>query len=271
MFTFLDSAAKYAIRFLPALEIAWVRFLAHAAFALIVLRPWRNLELYRTNRPIAQIIRSAFLFLSTVFNFLALRSLRLDQTATIMFSAVFVIAALSGPLLGDWVGPRRWAAIVVGFIGVLVVMRPGTSGFEPAMLYSVGAMLAVSGYLLYTRHLAATDSPEGMILMAALVPGLLLTPIAAPVAEWPSTVAVVAALLATGLCGGLGHWLLIHAHRLAPTSVLSPFLYTQIIWMTLAGYLFFGDLPDRYTLLGAVLIVGSALYILYRERVRRGN
>lgn len=270
LFTLLDSSAKYLIRFLPALEIAWVRFLVHAALALIVLRPWRNFSLYRTKRPVAHIIRSMMLFGSTVCNFLALRTLQLDQTGTIMFSAVFVIAALSGPLLGDWVGPRRWAAIVVGFIGVLLVIRPGTAAFEPAMLYSVAAMISVSGYMLYTRHLAATDSPEGMVLISALVPGLMLAPFALPTAEWPSTFPVIAALFATGFCGAVGHWMLIHAHRLAPTSVLSPFLYTQIVWMTLAGYVFFGQLPDRFTLLGAALIIGSALYILYREQVRRG-
>ncbi|WP_421725825.1 DMT family transporter [Bauldia sp.] len=268
MFTLLDTAAKYLTAFLPALEIAWIRFVGHAVFAFLVLRPWRKPSLYRTQRPVAQIIRSTFLFSSTVFNFLAIRTLQLDQTASIMFAAVFVMAALSGPLLGEWVGPRRWVAVVVGFIGVLVVIRPGTEAFEPAMLYSIAAMLSVSGYMLITRHLAATDSAEGMILFSALVPSVLLAPIALPTAEWPQSATVAIVLVCTGIIGGIGHWMLIHAHRLAPTPVLSPFLYTQLLWMTLAGYVFFDQLPDRSTLFGAALIIGSALYILYRERVR---
>ncbi len=267
LFTLLDSAAKYATGFLPALEIAWARFVVHAVLAFVILRPWLDWSPYRTHRPVAQVMRAVMLFGSTAFNFLALRTLRLDQTTTIMFSAAFVTAALSGPILGEWVGPRRWAAIVVGFIGVLVVIRPGTSGFEPAMLFSVAAMGCYVGYLLFTRHLTTTDSPEGMLLISAIVPALILAPVSLPTAIMPPTVLVAVALVVTGICGALGHWMLIHAHRLAPTSVLSPFIYTQLVWMTVAGYVFFQQLPDRFTIMGAVLIVGSSLYILYRQRV----
>ena len=267
LFTLLDSAAKYASAYLPALEIAWVRFMVHGLVAFLILQPWRDWRPYRTRRPIAQVIRAVFLFMSTIFNFLALRTLRLDQTTTIMFAAAFVITALSGPILGEWVGPRRWAAIVVGFIGVLIVIRPGTSAFQPAMLYSVVAMLSYAGYLLYTRHLTGTDSVRGMILVAGVIPSALLAPVALPVLQWPPTLLVAGALVMTGLCGAIGHWLLIHAQRLAPTPVLSPFLYTQLIWMTVAGYLFFDQLPDNLTLVGAAVIVGSALYILYRQQV----
>ena len=266
-FTILDTAAKYLTRYLPPMEIAWVRFLSHFVLAAIILRPWRNWSLYRTRRPLAQILRSVFLFGSTIFNFLALQTLRLDQTTTILFSAAFVVTALSVPILGERVGIRRWVAVGVGFVGVLVVIRPGTSGFEPAMLYSVGAMLSYSGYILFTRHMSTTDSAEGMLLISALVPSILLAPISLPDAVLPPTLLAVALLLLTGVVGATGHWMLIHAHRMAPTNVLSPFLYTQLVWMTLAGYLAFDQLPDRYTLIGAALIVGSALYILYRQRV----
>jgi drug/metabolite transporter (DMT)-like permease len=267
LFTLLDSAAKYSSAYLPALEIAWIRFIVHGLVVFLIFRPWRDWRPYRTRRPVAQVIRAVFLFMSTIFNFLALRTLRLDQTTTIMFSAAFVITALSGPILGEWVGPRRWVAIVVGFIGVLIVIRPGTSAFEPAMLYSVVAMLSYAGYLLYTRHLTGTDSVQGMVLVSGVIPSVLLAPVALPVLERPPTLAVAAALVVTGVAGAIGHWLLIHAQRLTPTPVLSPFIYTQLIWMTAAGYLFFDQLPDRLTLVGATVIVGSALYILYRQRV----
>jgi drug/metabolite transporter (DMT)-like permease len=128
-------------------------------------------------------------------------------------------------------------------------------------------MLCYVGYILYTRHLAATDSAEAMILISGIVPSLMLAPVALPVAEWPPTVFVALAIVSTGLFGALGHWLLIHAQRLAPTPVLAPFLYTQLISMTVAGYVFFGQLPDRFTLIGAAIIVASALYILYRQQV----
>jgi len=266
-FTLLDSAAKYAIAFLPTLEVAWVRFLVHAALATLIFRPWRDWSFYWTRRPVAQIIRAGMLAGSTGFNFLALRTLRLDQTTTIMFSSALVTAALSGPILGEWVGPRRWAAIIVGFVGVLIVIRPGTDGFQPAMIYSVAAMACYVGYLLFTRHLTTTDSPESMLLISAVLPAVIFAPIALPTAALPPSLMVAGVMLLTGIFGGFGHWMLIHAHRIAPTSTLAPFIYTQLVWMTAAGYVFFGQLPDRYTIVGAVLIVGSALYILYRQRI----
>ena len=267
MFTLLDSAAKYATAYLPALEIVWVRFASQTVLVVLVLRPWRDWAPYRTDRWPAQIIRSVFLFLSTVFNFLALRTLRLDQTTTIMFSTAFFVAAAAGPLLGEWVGPRRWAAIAVSFVSVLDIVRPGTDAFQPAMLLSLAATLSYAGYILMTRKLAATDSTVGLLLISGAVPTVLLAPVSLPTAIWPPSLLVGAALVATGFCGAVGHYMLIHAHRLAPTSVLSPFLYTQLVWMTAAGYVFFGQAPDGVTLLGSAIIVASGLYILYRQRI----
>lgn len=266
-FTLLDVAAKFAMRSVPAMEVVWARFVFHGVFAALVLRPWRSWTPYRDLRLIAQVLRAVFLFLSTIFNFLALQSLRLDQTTTINFASAFVVAALAGPLLGEWIGPRRWAAIAVGFAGVLVVMRPGTSAFEPAMLFSVGSMLSNSFYVLFTRRLSATESVESMLLVIGIVPSLLLAPAALPVFAWPPDWLVAAAMIATGACGAGGHFMLIHAYRLAPAPVLAPFTYSQLIWMIAAGYLFFGQMPDSITLLGSLIIVGSGLYILYRQRI----
>ena len=142
---------------MPAIEVVWVRFVGHAIFAILFLRPWRDLARYRSSRPFVQVLRSVFLFSSTVFNFLALRKLQLAETTSINFAGAFVIAGLAGPLLGEWIGPRRWAAIVVGFIGVLIVTRPGSAVFQPAVLFSIGSMLCSSGYVLLTRLLAATE------------------------------------------------------------------------------------------------------------------
>lgn len=266
-FTALDTGAKYASATLPPIEIAWVRFAVHALVAAIVLRPWRDWSLYLTKRPTRQILRSVFLFLSTVFNFFALRELQLDETTTIAFASVFAVAALAGPFLGEWIGPRRWAAILVGFIGVVVVTEPGSSAFNPAILFSIGAMLSYTGYILLTRQLAGTESPASLLLYSGLIPAAMLTPVALPIAEWPSTVLVAIALAVAGISGALGHWLLIHAHRVAPASVLAPFSYTQLVWMTGSGYLFFSDVPSRTTLIGAAIIIASGLYLLYRERV----
>ena len=266
-FTILDTAAKYAMQFVPAIEVVWGRFLFHGLFAALMLRPWRSVGPYRHIRLGAQVLRAVFLFLSTIFNFLALETLRLDQTTTIAFAAAFVVAGLAGPLLGEWIGPRRWAAIAVGFAGVVVVIRPGTEAFQPAMIYSLGSVLSNSFYILLTRRLSATDSVQSLLLVIGIVPTLMLAPVALPVFEWPPTILVAAAMVATGACGAFGHLLFINAYRLTPAPVLAPFAYSQLIWMIAAGYFSFGEVPDIVTLAGSLIIVASGLYILYRERV----
>jgi drug/metabolite transporter (DMT)-like permease len=268
LFTLLDVLAKFASHSVPVIEIVWIRFLGQTVLVIAILRPWREPALYRTRQPMLQVVRAFGLFGSTLFNFLALRTLRLDQTATISLASVFVIAGLAVPLLGEYVGPRRWAAIVAGFVGVLIVLRPVGGGFNPEMLFSVASMLSYSVYNLLTRKLAATDSTRGLLLYSGLLPTVLLTPAAVPVAIWPPGIVVALAVLGTAVCGAIGHWLVINALRLAPASLLAPFNYIQIVWMTGAGFLFFGDLPDRYTIAGATIIVASGLYILYRERIR---
>jgi len=265
-FTLLDALAKYASHSVPVIEIVWVRFLGQTALVIAVLRPWRDFSLYRTRRPGLQIVRAFGLFGSTYFNFLALHTLRLDQTATISLASVFVIAGLAVPMLGEYVGPRRWAAIVAGFAGVLVVLRP-FGGFEPTMLYSVASMLSYSIYNLLTRKLAPFETTRSLLLYSGLLPTVLLTPMALPVAVWPSDTVVVLAVAGTAVCGAIGHSFIISALRLAPASLLAPFNYIQLVLMTAAGFLFFGDLPDHYTVAGAAIIVASGLYILYRERV----
>lgn len=268
LFAFLDSSAKFASRYLPALEITWVRYVGHTVMATLILMPWRDWAAYRTRRPVLQVVRAFFLFGSTLCNFYALRTLRLDQTTTINFGAVFTVTALAGPILGEWVGWRRWMAIIVGFIGVIIAMRPGPAGFDPGILAAVGSMFCYTGYILLTRYLSATESVGSLLLISGLVPSLLLAPAALPGATLPPTPLVAVALVATGIFGAGGHWLLTYASRLAPTSTLAPFLYTQLIWMIIAGYVFFGQAPDGVTLLGAAIIIGSALYILYRQQVR---
>jgi drug/metabolite transporter (DMT)-like permease len=268
-FTFIDVPAKYASRYVPTLEVVWARYALSLVFAVVVLRPWRSLHDYFTDRPLLQITRALFLLLSTVFNFLAIRHLPLAQTVSITFASPLLVTAFAGPLLGEWAGPRRWAAVIVGFAGVLIVMEPQPSAFHPAALLSLAAAFCYAGYYLTTRMLSATDSPAGMLIYGSLLATVLLAPALPVVGELPPTVTVTVALAVAGLAGGLGHWFLILASRHAPAPVLAPFTYTQVVWMAAAGYLFFGDAPSANTLLGVTIVIASGLYILYRERVHR--
>jgi drug/metabolite transporter (DMT)-like permease len=214
-------------------------------------------------------LRAAFLLGSTVFNFMALRYLQLAEAAAITFAAPLLVTALSGPILGEWPGPRRWAAVMIGFVGVLIIIRPEPGAFQPATLLAVGAAICYAGYGLTTRLLSTTETPAGLLVYGSLLSLVVLTPALPAVATLPPTWLVATALVATGFFGAVGHWSLIVANRHAPAPVLVPFQYTQILWLPLLGYVVFGDIPGTTTLVGGTVVVASGLYILYRQRIHR--
>jgi drug/metabolite transporter (DMT)-like permease len=220
----------------------------------------------RSVKPLIQIVRSMLMIVTTGFNFLALRYLQLDQTITIFFLTPLLVAALAGPLLGEWVGWHRMLAILAGFAGVLVVMHPGIGTVHWAMLLALIATLGYAFYNLATRYLAAFDPASVTQTYTPLAGVLLLAPFAVGVWHWPDGAGQWLLLASLGFWGGLGHWLLILAHRSAPAAVLAPFIYLGLIWMSAAGFLVFGDVPTEWTLAGAAIVILSGLYLLARER-----
>lgn len=267
-FSVLDATAKYLSASLPTLQIVWMRFVSHVLLTLVLFQVWKKPSLLKTDRPILQIVRAFCLLGTTAFNFLAVRHLQLAETMAIMFAGPFVITALAGPLLGEWAGPRRWAAIIVGFIGVLVVTQPGVGGMHWAAIYSVAAMTLYAFYALLTRQLTATDTSAGMLIISGIVACIATAPFGLSVWQTPPDAWSWVLLFATGAMGAGGHYLFIMAHRIAPAPVLAPFIYIQIVWMIALGFLVFGDVPTVTTVLGAAIVVSSGLYILYRERVK---
>ena len=267
-FSLLDATAKYLSASMPVLQIAWMRFVTHVILALIFFQVWKTPSLLKTKRPVLQIVRALCLLGITIFNFLAVRYLQLAETTSIMFAAPFVITALAGPMLGEWAGVRRWAAIVVGFAGVLVVTQPGMGNMHWAVIYSVIAMLFFAVYALMTRQLTATESSAGMLIISGVVAAVAMTPAGLSVWVMPEDAFTWGLLFALGALGAGGHFLFILAHRVAPAPLLAPFNYTQIIWMIALGYFIFADVPTLTTLVGAAIVISSGLYILYRERVR---
>jgi drug/metabolite transporter (DMT)-like permease len=267
-FSVLDAIAKYLSSSLPTLQIVWMRFVSHVLLTAVIFQVWKSPSLLKTRRPVLQVVRAFCLLGTTVFNFLAVRYLQLAETTAIMFAAPFVITALAGPMLGEWAGIRRWAAIIVGFIGVLVVTQPGVGGMHWAAIYSVAAMSFYALYALLTRQLTATDSSAGMLLISGLVACVAMAPAGLSVWVMPQDLWTWVLLFATGAFGAGGHFLFIMAHRIAPAPVLAPFMYIQIVWMIALGFLIFADLPTLSTIVGSAIVVGSGLYILYRERVK---
>jgi len=270
-FALLDTTAKYLNLYMSTWQVVWARYTGAFLYPFIVSNPWTRPGLTRTNRPLLQLSRSVLLLGSTVCNFAALRYLQLDEAIALIFSTPFFVAALSGPMLGERVRWRRWSAIAVGFLGVVVVARPGAASFHPAALLSLSAALCYALYSISTRLLARTDSNETMLFYSNLVGALALLPVVPLVWTTPSDPLVIALMAATGAIGSFGHYLLIAAHRLAPAAVLSPFIYSEIVLVTVLGFLVFGDVPNRFTLTGAAIVVASGLYLLHRERKVRSK
>jgi drug/metabolite transporter (DMT)-like permease len=262
-----DASAKFLNAHMDSVQVVWARYMSAFVLALIMSNPVARPRIMRTGRPLLQLSRSTLLLVSTMLNFIALRYLQLDQAVAIIFCTPFIVAALGGPILGEWIGWRRWTAIMVGFCGVLLVARPGAGGIHPAALLVVGSAICYATYVILTRILARTDRDETTNFYSNLV-GAAAISVAVPFVWTPqSDPKVIVLMCAMGLFSGFGHYLLIRAHRLVPAAVLAPFIYSEIVWMIALGFLVFGDVPNRWTLAGVAVVVASGLYLLYRERV----
>jgi drug/metabolite transporter (DMT)-like permease len=268
-FSCLDAAAKWLARDLHPLQVTWARYVASIAFVFAFINPWTHPGVLRTKRPWLQTFRSVLLLLATALNFFALQYLQLAETISIMFMAPFLVVLISVPLLGEWIGRRRLVAVAIGFLGVLVVLRPGLGGLHPAAFLSVIGACCYALYNISTRILAGSDSTETTMVYSGLAGVVLVTPFLGLFWVPPPSPAAWALMAVVGFFGALGHWLLIKAHRLAPAAILAPFIYSQIVWMVLLGWLVFDQLPDRWTFIGGAVVVACGLYLVLHERMAR--
>lgn len=266
LFTLLDGSAKWLVGSMPVIMVVWLRFVMHALIGGAVLFPLRGLALVRSRHLKWHAVRALMFVTMTGVNFWALQYLQLTVTSSIFFTVPIVIALISASILGERLDAGRWIAILAGFAGVLAIVRPGSAEFHPAMIGSLINALIYSVFMLMTRRLAAYDSPETIQYLPAVGAAVLLTPFAIAAWEWPDTALewTVACLL--GVFGALGHHLLALAHRYAPASVTAPFLYQQVLYMAVFGYVVFGDIPAPAVGIGAAIVVTSGLYLFYRER-----
>ena len=265
-FSILDTSAKWLVSGLPLLQIVFMRFLGHTVFTAAVMMPRSRMNLLRTRRPWLQLLRAMMLPCMTAMNFWALQYLQLAETGSIQFLAPIVVALLGVRLLGERLDTGRWIAIVVGFVGVLIILQPGSRGFHPAMLVSLLQTMLYACFILLTRVLASADRPESTNFLSALGSTIVIAPFGLAAWQMPSSALEWFLVIVTGVTGGLGHYLLALAHRFAPASTLSPFIYQQILYMCLLGYLVFGDVPRPAVVVGAAVVVASGCYLLLRER-----
>lgn len=266
LFSGLDTSAKYLVELgFAAPFIAWARFATHTVLVLVIFRSWASTQMFRVGSWPQQLLRAVFLFGSTILNFFSLQTLQLAEVVSIMFFAPMVITALSGPLLGEWAGWRRWLAVLIGLVGVVIITRPGFGTFVIGHLYILCAMACYSSYVIMTRKLGATETAESLIFYPAIAAVVLMLPAVPVYGQMPQGALQWFVICSLGFYGGVGHYLLIRSYKLAAASALAPFAYTQMVWVVALGFIVFGELPDLWTVAGAAVIVASGLYIVHRE------
>ena len=265
-----DVTAKYLSATLPSIEIAWIRFLVFALIMSPAMLPGSPLYSLRSQRPGLQMLRGAALLGSSLFFISGLRFLPIAEASATGFVSPLFVTALSIVFLGESVGVRRWIATAVGLIGVLIILRPGTGAFHPAAFFPMVSALAWACTLVMTRMLSGREhalttmtysSITGACIMCALVPFVWVAP------SWHDVLFGIF----IGIASTAGQWIVVLAFRYADASVLAPFSYTQLMWVSILGFVIFGALPDIWTVVGAVFIVGSGLYTAHRERIRRSQ
>lgn len=268
IFACLDTLAKYMTRELHVMEIAWGRYVFSSVFLLVLVPRYGLIRPLRSARPWFQVMRALLLAVVSLMFFTAVSYLPLVNVTAIGFAAPLILTALGHFVLGERVGVRRWLAIAVGFAGVLVIIRPGLDIVHWAAFIALAMAASNAVYQLATRMLAGVDSPQTTIFFTNIAGSIgfsLLIPF-----FWSSPgLTGWIAMAALGFMGGLGHYLLIQAFSHAPVSLLAPYAYTAILWVTMSGYLIFGELPDFWTIIGAAIIIASGIYVFYREAYLR--
>jgi drug/metabolite transporter (DMT)-like permease len=264
----LDATAKYLVRDHPLLLVVWARY----AGQMLIVTPfaWNRggAGFWRTRKLKVQLVRSLMLVLATLGFFGGLRYLPLAEASAITFLAPIFVVVLSWPLLNEHASRARRIASAAGFLGILVLLRPGSAALHPAVLLLIGTALANALYQLLTRKLLDESSHTTLFYSASV--GTVVLTLALPFAIDGAALrqAALPAFVLLGLFAGMGHWWLTRAYLLAPAALLTPFMYLQILWATALGYLFFGQHPDGLSAVGMAIIVGSGLSLVLWERRR---
>jgi len=266
----MNGFAKYLGEVYPVSQVIWARYTGHLIFIILVFMPRRGFALFRTISLGSQVFRSFLLLASTVCYFTALQYMPMATAAAINFVTPFIVTGLSVPMLKEQVGPRRWIAIVIGFVGALIIIRPGFAGLHWSALLVIGTAFFYALFQVLTRRNAGQEDSGTTIFYTALVGTIAMCAVIPFYFVMPTEPIHWLLFLVMGPLGGMGHYFAIIAFRHAQVSVLAPFLYVQLIGATIFGYLYFGDFPDAMTWFGAAIIVVSGIYIAEREARTQG-
>ena len=286
IFSIQDVVIKWISGDYSVHQILFVRSVVALVPLFVIVRLNGGLASLRTRRPVIHLVRAILMLLAYTTFYLALAAMKLADTVALFFSAPLFVTALSVPCLGEKVGFRRWAAVSVGFVGVLVMMRPGSGVVEPAALLAVAAALFYATSAMLTRRLGATDNGASMTFYATTIYVVITAGLGLALGDgaldqnghvslrfllrawvWP-TWPDFALMAFCGLIAAFGFYCLSQAYRLAQVNVVAPFEYVALPWAVAWGFVFWGDIPDAQTMAGISLVVGSGLYVLHREALR---
>lgn len=268
-FSVVDTSAKWlAVAGIPAFQLAFMRYASHFVISIaMIAKGGFTKDRFQTDHLWQVISRALLLVSATLSNFYVLKFLPLTVVSAVMFSSPVIVCFLSISVLKEQVGPWRWGAILLGFLGVLIVVRPFGTAFHPAMLLILYNATALAFYSIMTRKLSGIVAVDTMQFYMGLVGTFALLPFAAWTWVQPDGVWAMTVLIGLGVMGWAGHQLLTTAHRFGTANQLMPFTYSFLIFVAIWGYFLFGTVPDGMTILGAVVIMGAGLIIWKREQL----
>ncbi len=266
MLPIMDGFAKYLSTDLPVLQITWARYFFTVAFTLPIMFFFFSENLVWTDKPKLQILRGLILLTANICFFYAISVISLAKALTLAFVAPLIVTTFSPIFLGEKVGFRRWSAVIIGFIGSLIVIRPGFVEINLASIAALGTGVMYGFYLIITRKLSTSDNPLLTLLLTGVV-GAIIISIVMPFVWVTPNLSQWSMMAAIGIFACVGHLFLILSLKYADASKLAPFSYFEIITNIIIGFYFFNDFPDNWTLLGLFIIILSGIYISRRENL----
>ena len=261
MFPVMNAFAKLLGAEYPTLQVSWARFFGHVLFMAVLFMPRRGLRMFLTRRPRIQFTRSVIQFISNLSFVAGIVYQPLADAAAISMMGPLIVVLLAWPILGERTSLQHVFAVIVGFIGVLIVIRPGGDVFHPSALFILGSAVCYALYQIFTRMVANIDPPETTTFYSSAFGAIGMLVILPFIWKTPHNITDILMFCALGILGGLGHYCVVRALAYAPANIISPFQYFQLIGSVAVGYLMFHHFPDAATWLGAAIIVGAGLYL----------
>jgi len=266
LFPVQNGVVKLLTGLYPWQEVVWVRLVTHLVLMCVLFLPRRGLALLRTRAPLQQVVCSAGLLGSMVFFFSSAKYVGVTEAIAISFIAPLVVTFLAWPVLGERITFLRLASVVIGFVGVVIVIRPGSSVFQWASLMMLASAIFYAIYQIVVRRVAAVDSPATIAFYCALGSTLAMSFIVPFHWQTPDNWRDVVLMVSLGISGGLGHYCVARAFSYAPANLIAPLNYTQMIGSVGVGYLMFAEIPDSYTWIGSAVIIAAGLLVGWQGR-----